>query len=332
MELPSLQVKRVNEDTIRISWLKTPGIEEMSIFWSTSPEADAEPSGSTRIYNRSWVDIAPLDPNTRYYFTLRANGRGLGRVAERLVPFDGTFNFRDLGGYRTKNGSRVKWGRVYRADNLSNLTDRDHELLKRMHISVVCDFRSPPEREKSPNKLPRNLTVHSLHLPMTLGTMDAVEAMERFKNKDIDWLTPGYMQDGYLKNLEHSADKWAVVFKRLVNDTEPLVFHCSAGKDRTGICAALILLALGVPRETVIYDHSLSNEYLKAFLPEVNSYFESLGLDPRRLTPYLTAPREAMQAVLDHIQTRYGSIETYLLQKAGIREEQILALREKFLE
>jgi protein-tyrosine phosphatase len=332
MFLPSIRLQRIKADTLRISWQEMPGIDAVSISWSVSPEAEAEPAGSTLISNGSWTDIDRLDPTSRYYFTLSSNGRILGRIAERLVPFEGTFNFRDLGGYPAAGGRRVKWGRVFRSDNLSNLSARDHALFQQMRIKLVCDFRSPPERAKSPNKLPQDPAVQSLHLPMLLGTIDAVEAMERFKNKDLDWLTPDYMQDGYLKNLEHSADKWAAVFKRLLDDEPPLVFHCSAGKDRTGICAALILLALGVPRETVIHDHRLSNEYLQAFLPKVNSYFQSLGLDPRRIAPYLTAPEEAMLAVLDHLQERYGSIEAYLDHKAGITEQQIALLREKLLE
>ena len=332
MRSPPITLQRIDSTSIRISWQKLPELPDAAISWANSPEPEAEPSGSTQISGRTWVDIADLDPNTRYYFQLTANGQPLARIAERLVPFEGTFNFRDLGGYPTSNGRRVRWGRIFRSDNLTNLTPRDHQLFTRMQIAVVCDFRSRAERERSPNKLPRDLPIEDMHLPMFLGSLDAVEAMERIKQNDLEWLTPEYMLDGYIKNLEESADKWAAVFKRLLEPEPRLVFHCSAGKDRTGICAAFILLALGVPEKAVMKDHALSNEYLQAFLPKVYSYFDSLGLNTQRITPYLTAPREAMRAVLDRIRIQYGGIETYLDHKVGIREEHIRVLRETLLE
>jgi len=327
-----ITLQRLNATSVRLCWEKLPKNHVCALSWTTSPEPGAEPCGSILISDRTWTDIADLEPNTRYYFQLSANGHHLGRVAERLVPFEGTFNFRDLGGYSTSNGGRVTWGRIFRSDNLTNLTLNDHQLFSRMQIRLVCDFRSRAERERSPNKLPRDAALQSLHLPMMLGSLDAVEAMERIKRNDLEWLTPEYMLDGYIKILEESADKWAVVFNRLLEPEPRLVFHCSAGKDRTGICAALILLALGVPEKVVMKDHALSNEYLKAFLPKVYSYFESLGLDTQRLTPYLTAPQEAMRAVLDHIRIHYGGIATYLEEKIGISTEEIRILRETFLE
>lgn len=332
MILKKLTATRLDETRVRISWQSRESVDRIAVSWTDSPEAGAKPAGELEVSRRSFVDIQGLDPKIRYYFTLGANGTILGRTAERLVRLEGTFNFRDLGGYQTSNGLRIKWGRVFRSDNLGKLTKQDHRILHRMQLKLVCDFRSHAEADNTPDSLEGPGAIDYLHLPMVLGTVDAVEAMKRFKNKDLDWLTPSYMIDGYLKNIEHSADKWAAVLSCLIRGQAPLVFHCSAGKDRTGICAGLILLALGVPEETVIFDHGLSNHYLEAFLPKVYSYFESLGLDPSRLGSYLSAPQEAMLGVLEHINASYGSVLTYLEQKAGISPEQIEVLRRNLLE
>ena len=332
MNVRNINAARLDETTVRISWQSEDSSDEVSVSWTDSPQGKNGPAGECRVSGRTWVDIRGLEPSTRYYFTLRANDKTLGKTAERLVPLEGTFNFRDLGGYKTENGFRVKWGRIFRSDNLANLTPRDHRTLQSMNLKLICDFRSSSEVRHTPDSIPGNGRIEYLHLPMILGTVDAVEAMKRIEKKDLDWLTPSYMTDGYLKNIEHSADKWAVVIQRLIQDQDPLVFHCSAGKDRTGICAGLILLALGVPKETVLFDHGLSNHYLEAFLPRVYRYFESLGLDTGRLDPYLSAPREAMLCVLEHIHASYGSVSAYLKQKAGIDQEQIETLKSSLLE
>ncbi|MFW6054379.1 MAG: tyrosine-protein phosphatase [Thermodesulfobacteriota bacterium] len=332
MNVKNIGATRLNETTIRISWQAEESSEETSVSWTDSPDEGARPAGERFVSGRSWVDIKGLDPTTRYYFTLRANNKILGKTAERLVPLEGTFNFRDLGGYKTEDGFRVKWGRIFRSDNLANLTPRDHRTLEKMNLKLICDFRSSSEVRHTPDCLPEHWKIEYLHLPMLLGTLDAVEAMERIKKKDLDWLSPTYMRDGYLKNIELSADKWAAVIQRLLKNQRPLVFHCSAGKDRTGICAGLILLALGVPKETVLFDHGLSNHYLEAFLPKVYRYFETLGLETDRLDPYLRAPREAMLCALEHISVSYGSVLTYLKQKAGISQEQIEILKSSLLE
>jgi protein-tyrosine phosphatase len=111
-----------------------------------------------------------------------------------------------------------------------------------------------------------------------------------------------------------------------------LVFHCTGGKDRAGVGAALILLSLGVPEATVIYDHGLSNLYIAAVLEKIYDRIRSLGVDSKQVAPYFSAPKNAIIAVVRHIRQTYGSAADYLINKAGVDKRVIEQLREDLLE
>jgi protein-tyrosine phosphatase len=123
------------------------------------------------------------------------------------------------------------------------------------------------------------------------------------------------------------------VFRRLADpDQLALVFHCTGGKDRAGTCAALVLLALGVPEETVIRDHGLSNIFVADVLEKIYAQFESSGIDRNRISPYFTAPQYCIEALLDHIRAKYGSPADYLKSKAGVTEEMLEQIKRQLLE
>ena len=110
-----------------------------------------------------------------------------------------------------------------------------------------------------------------------------------------------------------------------------MVIHCTAGKDRSGSCAALILLVLGVSEECVIYDHALSNIYIAGFIDIITAHVRSLGIDPDLLAPYFKAERKCIEAFLDYLITTYGSAENYLMERAGVSGETIDQLRRDLL-
>jgi protein-tyrosine phosphatase len=274
-----------------------------------------------------------LDPNVRHYFAVITDGGNRIITAERRVKLEGAFNFRDLGGYQAIDGRRTKWGRIYRSDSLTRLTAGDRDVLKQIGIRLVCDLRAPAEVKKRPDRLPDDGAIEYLNFPIVSGNFDTVTAHEKIKKGDIDWLTEDYMIKGYINNIEAYATTWAAVFEHIAAPaSNPLVFHCTGGKDRAGVCAALILLSLGVSEETVIYDHSLSNEFLADILPKLYSYFSSFGIEKENLLPYLTAPRSAIIALLDHIRVTYGSAVDYLNNKAGVSQKKLDQLKQKLLE
>jgi protein-tyrosine phosphatase len=201
-----------------------------------------------------------------------------------------------------------------------------------MGIRRVIDFRTPSEIKSSPDRLPPDGSMAHINLAVTHGSIDFVEALKRLKKGDSSWLTPDFMVNGYVNNIDNFAHVWGSVITDVANsDGEPVVFHCTGGKDRTGTCAALILLALGVPEETVIDDHQLSNTYIADLLPAFNASLSSYGIDPDIVFPYLTAPRDCILAVLDHINQKYGSASNYLETRAGVSRESQALLKNKML-
>jgi len=114
--------------------------------------------------------------------------------------------------------------------------------------------------------------------------------------------------------------------------SRPFLFHCTAGKDRTGVCAALILLSLGVSEKWVIHDHALSNLYNAEQTRNIQDKLRKMGVDPEKLVDYLTAPKAAIVAVIEHITKIYGSARDYLIQKANVKMAWIEKLEEDMLE
>ncbi len=254
-------------------------------------------------------------------------------TSERRMPMEGAVNFRDIGGYPTTDGRQVKWGRVYRSDGLARLTVKDHQILRRIGLRRIFDFRTPAEVSVSPDHLPEDDAIEYVNLPVRHGAIDFTVAMNRLQKGDAAWLTPDFMVNGYIRNLEEYPEVWGQVICYLakVPDDQAIVFHCTGGKDRTGTCAALILLMLGVDEDTVIQDHQLSNAYIADMLPGIYQAIASYGIDPELLAPYFTAPREGITAILDHIRNSYGSASAYLSVKAGVQKETQELLKGKLL-
>ena len=141
------------------------------------------------------------------------------------------------------------------------------------------------------------------------------------------------MTRGYLNNIESFPQAWGAVLHRLADPaTRPLVFHCSAGKDRAGTCAALVLLALGVPEETVVADHALSNVYIQDIMGEIHQRLREQGIDPEPLAPYFEAPKAGIEAMIGHLRQQYGSARAYLVHRCGVPEPTLARLREDLLE
>lgn len=322
--------ERIDEKSVRICWESTRDAE-VTVYAVTGPSSAC---GSLRVGSSDdgCLRVNGLDPLARHYFFLKAGGDCLV-TAERRVFMDGTVNFRDLGGYKTAQGRSVKWGRVFRADGLSRLSDLDLERMKQMGIRRIYDFRTKSEMEGSPDRLPGDGSMTHIHLPVSHGRFDFADAMARLKSGDNQWLTADFMVEGYIRNLEKYPEIWASVVRDLAKPGGDItVFHCTGGKDRTGTCAALILLALGVPEETVIDDHQLSNIYIASLLPRLYRQMERAGVDPDALFPYLTAPRECIVAVVDYILENYGSAADYLIRKAGIKIDELEMLQLNLLE
>ena len=324
---------RTGDDSVKISWQMRDKAAQVTIFAGESPDAIDHRTPAATATGSSDVSISGLDPDTRYYFDVVPSDGSNTIISERRVQLVGGVNFRDLGGYQAVDGRRVRWGKLFRSDNLGRLTDRDVVFLQKMGIQLVCDFRTPAEIKKLPDRYPADPDGQSLRLPIRHGESDPADTFERIKKGDIDWMTEAYMIKGYIKNIDHFAPLWATFFKTLAEPSNrPLVFHCTGGKDRAGVAAALILLALDVPEETVIRDHGLSNLYIAAVLESIYDRIRTMGVNPDSISAYFTAPQNAIISVLEHLKKAYGSAANYLVSKAGVDEKLLTRLKDDLLD
>lgn len=332
-QLSDVNIERIHKAKFKISWETKVKELSVNIFGGDCPQTIDYNSSIASVRGATFAEITGLDTETRYYFEVVPEG-GPGIIAgERHQPFDGIVNFRDMGGYETNDGHRVKWGQIFRSGHLARATEKDQALIKKMGIKVICDFRTPEEVESQPDWLPNDGSIRYIPLPIVHGEFDPAAAMESLQKGDISWLTTDFMIERYIKKIDDFPKIWGEFFYHLSDPTNrPMVYHCTAGKDRAGACAALILLALGVPEETVIYDHGLSNVYIADALEKINERIRAMGIDPEKVAPYFTAPRAAIVAFVDHIRKSYGSAADYLRKKAGVSIKTLNMLKKDLLD
>ena len=325
--------------TAMITWSAVGGVD---VFWSTSPNASVEDMELlTEADGDGIFAVTDLAPDQRYYFYLRhRDGSGV-RTAARLLPLEGGRNFRDMGGYTTADGKSVKWGHVFRSGAMHELTPADYDYLSSVGIQVVCDYRANDERENEPTRWGAGDIEYVTRDYVSTDSSSAL--METFQDPE---LTPEKMAMGmaatYYDILEDQKDTYSTMFHHLASGDVPLAFNCSAGKDRAGTSAALILAALGVDREQVIHDYSLSElyvDYEAAFLEPMSAEemedqpYAFLAQMPREMIrPLLRSNPEYIKGTFAYLDREYGGVEGYLKEELGIDARELAAIRANLLE
>jgi protein-tyrosine phosphatase len=276
--------------------------------------------------------LGPFDPRFRHVLALEdAEGRRV-EIAERKLPLEGPRNFRDLGGYPTQQGRRVRWGQLFRADSLAELSDGDIAYLERIGLARVIDLRGDDEILEQPNRLRGRAGIHYTHHPIGEQGLAPAEWWRRFEAGEFGEIDAGWLVRGYKKTLDERALRVGGVLRALAAARTPAVFHCTAGKDRTGVISALLLLLLGVPRDVVVGDYSLTALYTNDRIPAADRWFAERGMDPQRAAHVLSSRREAMEEMLNHLDLEHGGAQRFAAEKAGIGEAEVEALREWLLE
>lgn len=254
---------------------------------------------------------------------------------ERQLPLQGGRNFRDLGGYRAADGRTVKWGLLFRSGSMHGLTEADYRYLESRNIRTVCDFRDTHERANEPVNWPA-----AGGAPNVLSTEYVLDMHFMPPGDPKSWTpeqTSAALAASYPQMLSAFNSQYRRMFAELLAGHAPLAFNCSAGKDRTGIAAALLLTALGIPRATVIDDYLLTNRYLdpKSLLPKPGAAGAPnsplANVSPQALAPMMSADRRYIEAAFAVIDAHAGGTEGYLHDELGLSQTDLKRLRDIYL-
>jgi protein-tyrosine phosphatase len=250
-------------------------------------------------------------------------------VHQRRLKLEGPVNFRDLGGYATADGRHVRWGRVYRSDSLESLTPADIARLDELGIRLVCDLRRDEERAAAPSRVDGHGDVRIEHLPIGGIAAETKDMAGRMLRGEIQAVSAAMMADVYLTILDLHPDSFGAVVAHAADAAElPMVIHCTAGKDRTGVASALLLAVLGVEDATIAADYELSTEFqARARVAAVRPQLEAAGVEFEKVEAYFLAPRAVIADTLGGVRERYGSVEGYLTKHAGIEPKTLDKLR-----
>lgn len=246
-------------------------------------------------------------------------------LADRHHPFEGCFNFRDIGGYPTADGRSVRWGRYYRAGRQDRMTETDRASLKKLDIGTQIDLRKPDEiQDQGRGPLP-DMGARYRNIPVIPeGGLDQLSRLVG---------DTGISGKRYLGYLEFGPESWIKLFDVLSDASSgPVLIHCTAGKDRTGVSTAFLLSVLGVDRQLIEADYKLTNLDVSRqadFIEQTTGY--PAGMDRESMIRAAGVPEEAMGDFLDGLDARWGGPIGYL-QSVGITDDIFEAVRQRYLE
>jgi protein-tyrosine phosphatase len=325
------EVTRSGADALALSWSSP---DPVDVYEADRP--DAPPTGARLLARGSRAGAFAIEhagQARRYFLLVDARDHATLKVAERLVPLEQGSNFRDVGGYPAAGGTHVRWGLIYRSGAQAMLTADDVARLRGMGLAQLVDLRSKEERELAPTAIdgvPYTAIGYSMADMMPGGLAKLRNGSELYRN------------------FPHLfAPQLKVLFADLLGGRAPIVYNCSAGQDRTGFATAMILSALGVPREAIYADYQLSTRYRR---PQFEAPKVDLAAHPnniaaqmfahyndhpelRKAHPLVEADgRPYLAGAFDEIDAKWGSVDAYLRQEAGLTDADIARLRALYLE
>lgn len=318
----------------RIGW-HSKGVGKVTIYAGPSPSQidRTRPLASGKAGED--LSISGLSPDQRWFFALVADhGREL-ILAEQSLRIAAAPNFRDAGGYRTIDGRWVKMGLLYRSDQLDRLSDEDISHLETLGLGTIADLRTKSERDREPDRIPKGAD----HVILDVAA-DAAGSLGGDMRQAMAKIAAGQGAQMLIEanrdfvNQPAAQAAYAELIRKIAYGDTGLVYHCTAGKDRTGWASAIILSLVGVSRETIMKDYLASNDYLaeknKAILIEVQK--SGTPINPQHLEAVMTVRPEFIGAAFDEVDARYGSVETYAREALGITPSTLNRLRARLLD
>lgn len=250
-------------------------------------------------------------------------------AVNKPLNLEGALNFRDIGGYETKDGKKVITGKMFRSADISKLTDKDMEVLAANHLYTVIDFRGTQEAAKAPDR-----QLAGTEYILCPAGSDNIPDMKQIAElmKDSDFLLTMYSTP----SVKYYGERYKPMFDKLLDLPEEnagLLYHCTGGRDRTGMATALILYILDVPMSTIEADFTASNIYLKtidksAYQPMV----QITGLTIEEIEKRMALRPELIRSFFKSLSDQYGSVDNFLAQELGIGEKEKALLKAKYTE
>ncbi|MBM6385917.1 MAG: tyrosine-protein phosphatase [Paenibacillus sp.] len=322
---PQVQAKYSENNGIALAWNMAESMEVEAVYHSVSPEFIESSSTllDIQIDPAGAVFTRMVSPGRNYYHVKFTNG-SISTINDRMIYTDGVINFRDMGGYLTEDGRTTRWGMLLRSADLHELSEQDLQTAAALGIDWICDLRSDFEVASRPSPA----IGHAINTNIPFMAEASPEEMQKIGHD----LHAGY------KAMILNTEKCTLILNELLKEERGTsLFHCAAGKDRTGVVCALILLTLGVPREVVIEDYELTNlavdGLMQRFLSGNNKDYQKYMDQMPELQGAIPEMMKAafIQAALEAIDENYGSFEQYLSEGLGITSEQRIALQNKYL-
>ncbi|MCI4644079.1 MAG: tyrosine-protein phosphatase [Hyphomonadaceae bacterium] len=326
-----------------LSWAASEAGAPVDILVATSPDGANAQSLAVDVTETSFTWTPGAEPAERHYFLVDPESGPAVIAATRLLPLEGGRNFRDLGGYQTEDGRTVKWGELYRSGVMNRLTEEDYAYLASLEIASVYDLRTSQERTSEPTQWAAG-EIEYVTFADPEEDQDANPLVQVFSDPNATpEMVAAMMTELYSGILEQQAPAYRAMFDELANGEDaPMAFNCSAGKDRTGVGAALILSALGVPRETVVSDYALSEQlvdYAKEFeltgeeeVEEDSPYAFLRQLPPELVMPLMRSDPAYIEAVFADIEAEHGSVLAFIQTELDVTDAELASIRERLLD
>lgn len=260
--------------------------------------------------------IIQLNSTNHQIFCLEWADGSRAAIAPRQLPIKGQPNFRDLGGYKTKEGRYIKWGLVFRSGKCNSLTSADISYLATTNLKTVIDLRSNEERSSEPDKLP-NTVVSQKHLPIDPGNLSTVDVYQAIATGNTVACRQ-YLIDANESLVLNFQNEYKAFFEILMDkQNAPVMFHCTAGKDRAGFGSAMFLAALGVDKETIINDYLLTNTCAGVTLESMKAQYGDTDMAVCMYYIY-SVQREYIEKAFSTIEAKYGSVDKYLTDQLKV--------------